>query len=200
MTIWPLAASLLLLTAQAGTALPALPPLVVRSDFDAVAADVAMVTDICFRLTTGELRWTPRNVNEEMAFVEAAGLTYGVPNGVIDTLGATGRISVNRATMASRSRAGYHVILTLGGQLPGCRVMLAGDPAPGMAQALLASLAAGGWTADVGLGKDETFERHLLMRNREGRWYRLDFALRSDHTDQLRALIGVSPANPSQAR
>src|SRR6478735_4274865 len=93
MPIWTLAASLLL-AAQGAPALPPLPP--APSAFDAVAADVAFVTDVCYRLTTGELRWAPRDINEEMALVEAAGLTYGVPNGVIDTLGPAGRVSVNR--------------------------------------------------------------------------------------------------------
>ena len=192
MPIWTLAASFLL----AAQGAPALPPLAPEpSAFDAVAADVAFVTDVCYRLTTGELRWGPRDINEEMALVEAAGLTYGVPNGVIDTIGPAGRVSVNRATMASRSRDGFHVIMTIGGQVPGCRVLLAGDNTPGMADALAAPLVAGGWTAlDAFTSTQETFEQRLFLRFREGRWYQLNLALRTDHADALRVLIGVSPA------
>lgn len=190
MPIWTLAASFLLAAQGAPSPVAAEP-----SEFDAVAADVAFVSDVCYRLIAGELRWAPRDVSEEIALIEAAGLTYGIPNGVIDSLGQTGRISVNRATMASRSRGSFDVILAVGGQIPGCRVMLAGDNTSGLADALAASLVAGGWTAlDAFTSSNGAFEQRMFLRSREGRWYRLDLALRTDQADQLRVLIGVSPA------
>jgi len=195
MTIWPFAAALLL-TAQAEAAAPALPPLAAEAEFDAVAADVAFVTDVCFRLTTGELRWAPRDVNEEIALVEAAGLTYGVPGGVLDTLGPAGLASVNRATMASRSRGGFHVVLAVGGSIPGCRVMLAGDNRAGMAESVAASLEAHGWLdVDAVATASATLERRLLVRNTHGKWYKLDFAWGGNPSTRLRILLAPSPAS-----
>lgn len=190
MTIWALAASLGL---AAEVAAPALPPLAADAAFDAVAADVASVTDLCFRLATGELRWDPRNVNEEIALVEAAGLTYGVPGGVLDSLGSVGQASVNRATMASRSRGGFHVILAVGGSIPGCRVMLAGNNRAGMTTAIAASLKAQGWADVEGVATTSaTYERRLLVRNVRGKWYKLDFAWGGNPSTQLRMLIAPS--------
>jgi len=191
MTIWPLAASLLL-TAQAVA--PALPPLAAESEFEAVAADVAFVTDVCYRLTTGELRWAAGGIDEEIALVETAGLTYGVPGGVLDTLGPVGRASVNRAMMASRSRDGFHVILAVGGSIPGCRVMLAGDNRAGMAESVAASLERQGWLdVDAVATAGATLEQRFLVRNAHGRWYRLNLAWGGNPSTQLRMLLSPSP-------
>ena len=140
--------------------LPALPA--ARS----VAEDVAQVsTDVCYRLATGELRWAARDVNEEIAQVEASGLEYGAPGPVIDSMGQAGRMMVNRAMMASRTNGDFHLVLATGGSTPGCRVMLAGDELPGTADAVGSALVAAGWTALPDATETRgALERRLFIR------------------------------------
>jgi hypothetical protein len=171
---------------------PALPAQASEPDFAAVADDVAFVTDVCFRLTTGELRWAPRNHAEEMKLVEAAGLVPGVPAGVLDTLGPVGQAAVNRATMASRSRDGFHVIMALHGSIPGCRVMLAGEPRSDTAEHLARSFAADGWTPiEAFNSKTGDYESRLFVRYGDDGLYRLDLNVRADEKSRLQVLVGL---------
>ncbi|WP_447756205.1 hypothetical protein [Sphingopyxis fribergensis] len=161
------------------------------------AKDVAHIsTDVCLRLATGELRWTPRDLQEEIAQIEAAGLVYGIPPGVIDTLGPAGKASVNRSTMASRRNGDFVTLLALNGAIPGCRVLLAGDDRPGMIDAVAAALTAARWTPlPAFTSKTGGYEQRLFMRSENKTWYRLDLATNSDTGARLRVLIDVSSAS-----
>lgn len=183
-------------TAILAQAAVAASPSASSSTFDTVAEGVAEIsTSVCYRLTTGELRWTARNLSEEMAQVEAQRLTYGVPSAVTDALGPVGHASINRATMASRNYGNYQAILAVNGTIPGCRVMLAGDSHPAMADLVATALVKAGWKARPALTtKRDEYERRLFVRADGEQFYRLDAAFRSDRFAGVRLLVAVSSA------
>jgi hypothetical protein len=187
-----------LAAALAAAAQPA--PMPALSPARAVAEDVAQVsTDVCYRLATGELRWAPRNVNEEIAQVEAAGLEYGAPGTVIDAMGGAGRIMVNRATMASRTNGDFHIVLANGGSMPGCRVMLAGDELPGTADAVGSALVAAGWTALPEMTDTRgALERRLFIRfGPRNEPYIANLMVVSDPSARLRLYTQVAKVPPN---
>jgi len=174
--------------------LPALPA--ARS----AAEDVAQVsTDVCYRLATGELRWSASNVSEQIAQVEAADLEYGAWGEVIDSLGGAGRMMVNRATMASRSNGDFHLVLANGGSMAGCRVMLAGDELPGTADEVGAALVKAGWTFLPETTETRgALERRLFIRfgpNDEP--YIANLMVVSDPSARLRLFTTVAKVPPN---
>lgn len=167
-----------------------------------IAQDVAEVsTNVCFRLTSGELRWMPQNLEEEIAQVEAAGLSYGVPGVVIETLGRAGQAMVNRATIAHRANGGLHLILAKDGSIPGCRVMLAGDAAPGMTENVATALGSAGWLALDALTETRgPIERRLFLRfDSENQVYILNLMTVSDPSTRLRLFTSVARVPDSVA-
>lgn len=176
------------------------PPNAPASALHAVAKGVADIsTNVCYPLATGELRWTPRNLDEEMAQIKAKGLTYGVPSAVIDAMGPVGQASINRATIASQQFGDYHVILAVNGAIPGCRIVVAGDTHPAVGDLVAEALEKTGWTAVPAFtSKGEHHERRLFLRYQANQIYKLDAGFQSDPSAGVRVLVAVSSqANPN---
>jgi hypothetical protein len=166
----------------------------------AVAEDVARIsTDVCYRLATGELSWAARDVSDEIAKVEATGLTYGAPGAVIDAMGGAGRMMVNRATMASLRNGEFDIVLANGGSMPGCRVMLAGDEFPQTAGEVDAALVAAGWTALPEATETRgALERRLFIRfGPRDEPYIANLMVVSDASARLRLFTTVAKVPPN---
>lgn len=164
-----------------------------------VAEDIVDVSArVCFPVATGALSFTPIDVSAEMRTIAALGLSYGIPSPVIDSLGQAGQTLVSRATIASRPNGDYHVLLAIGGALPGCRVMLAGAIDPSIPDAVAQALVApdGGWTALPG-NRVSGFatRRSFVRRGPNGRAYLLDLIAIDNPAGTLRivAMIGDVP-------
>ena len=178
----------------AASAMPVLTPV------HSVAEDVAEIsTDVCYRLATEELRWSPSNVTEQMAQVEAAGLEYGAQGEVIESMGDAGRMLVNRAIMASRTSGDFNIVLAAGGSMPGCRVMLAGEELPETADEVGAALVAAGWTAlPDATGTRGALERRLFIRfGRSNEPYITNLMVVSDPSARLRLFTSVARVPPN---
>jgi hypothetical protein len=189
--IVPFLAAVLAVAAQSAPAAP---------QAGGAADDVARIsTDVCYRLATGERSWAARDVNDEIAKVEATGLTYGAPGAVIDAMGPPGRMMVNRATMASHRNGEFDIVLANGGSMPGCRVMLAGDELPQTAGEVGAALVAAGWTAVPEATETRgALERRLFIRfGPRNEPYIANLMVVSDASARLRLFTTVAKVPPN---
>lgn len=162
-----------------------------------VAGDVVdLSTRICFGIASGAVAYRPRDVGEEMAAIRALGLNYGIPSGIIDTLGQAGRNLVSRATIASRPNGDYQVILAAGGAMPGCHVLLAGRPDAALAEAVSEALAdrQGGWTRVPSMtdGRGPVERRSFIRRDSAGRPYLLDLFIARGTPTRLGLIASVT--------
>lgn len=137
-----------------------------------LAEDVAdIVTRVCVGVESGRLRWNPADLAAEASLFKSLGLTPGIPGGVLDGFGRNAAATFNRSVLASRPNGASHVLLAVGGQVPGCRVSVAG--APGV---ISASEAAGalqqkpyGWTPAPELGRTTAAIDRLSFVRRDER-------------------------------
>lgn len=161
-------------------------------------ADVA--TRVCYKIVAGSLRWDPAKLDEERALFGSLGLKQGIPSGVIDSFGPGVAGTFNRAVLGSRSRGPSHVLLAAGGQVPGCRVTVAG--APGVVTTLdaIAALqdAPHGWTPAPHLSrKAGPIERHSFVRRAgNGAVVLLDLLVALPQEGNFRMMAMVTPLPP----
>lgn len=164
------------------------------------AEDVAQLsTDVCYRLEAGELDWGAQDIGEQMAQVEATGLTYGAPGAVIESMGGAGRTLVSRAVMASRANGDFNLVLAAGGSMPGCRVMLVGDELAGTADAVGSALVAAGWTAlPDATATRGPLERRLFIRfGPHDEPYIANLMVVHDSSARLRLFTAVAKVPPN---
>lgn len=160
-----------------------------------LADDLADVsTRFCYKVAAGELRWDPSDLNGERTLLERHGLTAGIPSGVLEGFGRMAAATFNRSVLGSRKNGGGHVLLAVGGQVPGCRVSIAGAPGVVTAAELAAALqkAPYGWTAAPELYRPGPIERHsFLRRSADGTTMMLDLLVVTEPTGTFRAMTMV---------
>jgi hypothetical protein len=143
------------------------------------AEDVADISNrACLAIATGELS-LPHPAKPEFDKAAAAiGLKAGIDRKSLDMFGpATSMIS--RAAMAHRVNGESYVVLSTGGALPGCRVILLSEPSAGAMDAVAAALVrpvTGGWRAfpEMTGTRGPVTKRVFLRRDRSGRPYLLN--------------------------
>lgn len=172
---------------EAALAAPPAPSL--AEDF----ADVS--TRFCYKVASGELRWDPSDLDAEKTLFGRHGLTAGIPPGVLDTFGRVAAATFNRSVLGSRKNGASHVLLAVGGQVPGCRVTIAGAPGVVTAAQLAAALqkAPHGWTAAPELFRPGgPIERHSFLRRAEdGTTMMLDLLVVTEPSGSFRAMAMV---------
>lgn len=166
-----------------------------------LAEDVADVaTRTCYPVMAGRLRWDPSNLDEERAALGRLGLTPGIPSGVIDSFVPTVAATFNQAILASRRNGQAHVLLALGGRMPGCRVVAAGAPgAVTESQMVDALLSPGhGWTRAPALDRlsGPMQRRSFVRRTENGGVLLLDLLVLTEPLGTFRLMAMVMPATP----
>jgi hypothetical protein len=157
------------------------------------AADVA--ARFCYDVARGSLRWDPAKLDEERALLGRYGITAGIPTGLIDTFSPMAASTFNRSMLGSRASTGGHVLLAVGGQVPGCRVSIAAPPGAVTAAALKASIGRHGWTAAPALFRaGPPIERHSFLRRTDnGAVMLLDLLFVTEPSGNFRAMATVMP-------
>lgn len=137
-----------------------------------LAEDVAEIaTRVCVGIESGRLGWNPADPAAEEALFRSVGLKSGIPSGTLDGFGRFAASTFNRSALAHRANGASHVLVAIGGQMPGCRVSVAGVPGvisgPEVARALQHQ--AYGWTPVPELGRNTgAIERLTFVRRAEG--------------------------------
>lgn len=166
-----------------------------------LAEDVADVaTRTCYPVMAGQLRWDPSKLEEERAALGRLGLTPGIPSGVIDSFVPTVAAVFNQAILASRRNGESHVLLALGGRMPGCRVIAAGAPGAVTESQMVEALRspARGWIRAPALDRlAGTMQRRSFVRRTEdGRTLLLDLLVLTEPIGTFRLMAMVVPAPP----
>jgi hypothetical protein len=161
-----------------------------------LADDVAEVsTRFCYKVAAGELRWDPSDLQAEKALLESYGLTPGIPAGILHKFGRMTAATFNQSVLGSRKNGDSHVLLAAGGQMPGCRVTIAGAPGVVTAAQLAEALqkAPHGWTAVPELFRPGgPIERHsFLRRSAAGTTMMLDLLVVTEPSGSFRAMTMV---------
>jgi opacity protein-like surface antigen len=130
----------------AAAAVTAAPPAVAAS----AAEDVADISNrACLAIASGQLSLPHPALPEFEKTAAGLGLKAGIDRKSLDMFGpATSMIS--RAAMAHRLNGDSYVVLSTGGALQGCRVILLSEPSTGAMDAVAAALVrpvTGGWRA-----------------------------------------------------
>lgn len=189
--------ALLLLGALALTPSMASPP----GPAPTLAEDVADVTTrTCYPVMAGRLRWDPSKLEEERVALSRLGLTPGIPGGVIDSFVPTVAAAFNQAILASRQNGEAHVLLALGGRMPGCRVIAAGAPGA-VTEAQMVDLLrspAHGWTRAPALDRlaGPIQRRSFVRRTDDGMTLVLDLLVLTEPLGTFRLMAMVAPAQP----
>jgi len=122
---------------------------VAPEDQQLARAVVEFSSNACYGLATGATvlpgDQSPDALNQTIHTVEKMGLSFGVDDKMLKQLGTPGLAIVSRSTMGSKTLDHGNVVVTFGGPLPGCRVILLTETPVNVADAVSASLASAGW-------------------------------------------------------
>jgi hypothetical protein len=143
------------------------------------AEDVAEISNrACLAIASGQLNVPHPASTEFEKTASGLGLKAGIDRKSLDMFGpATSMIS--RAAMAHRVNGDSYVVLSTGGALPGCRVILLSEPSAEAMDAVAAALvhpATGGWRAfpEMTGTRGPVTRRVFLRRDSAGRPYLLN--------------------------
>lgn len=147
-----------------------------------LAEDVAEVSNsACLKHAAGELVFPHPATPEFETAVAALRLKTGIDRRTFDMFGpATDFIA--RAAMAHRTDGVSSVVLAADGAMPGCRVILLGDPSADTADAVAAALVrsgSGGWRAfpEMTASRGPVTKRVFLRRDAKGKVYLLNLVV-----------------------
>jgi hypothetical protein len=161
-------------------------------------ADVA--TRVCYKVVSGALRWNPASLAEEEALLKSLDLRSGLPPGTIDNFGRNLAATFNQSILASRPNGASHVLLAIGGRMPGCRVVVSGRPGAVAAADVIAALKRPpyGWTPAPALGRSGgPIVRHSFVRRAEnGATLLLDLLVVTEASGTFRLMAMVLPPPP----
>jgi hypothetical protein len=115
----------------------------------AIEQRFAEVSDrVCFRQATGEVSFGAAE-DADTQLMNEVGVVLGLVPGVIERLGREGIGLVAQSVLGSQQVGNDHIVLAVGGRIPGCRAILLRNEAsevPEAGKSAAANLAALGWT------------------------------------------------------
>jgi hypothetical protein len=166
------------------------------------AQDVAdIASTACFGLAAG--KWTlphPAKSEEFDAAVTAQGLQPNITAGMLKMLGPATAL-ILRTGMARRTNGESHIVFAANGMVPGCRVILLGEPSGDAMAAVSAALTRAGpnrWTAfpDMDETRGIAEKRVFLRRDAKGAAYLLNLVRLTQPVGkiQLYATVVAVPA------
>jgi hypothetical protein len=166
------------------------------------ADDVAEISNsACLRIATGELIVPHPATSEFEALAGRLGLKAGIDRKALDMLGPATSL-VSRAAMAHRANGDSYIVLSTGGAMPGCRVILLSEPSAGAVDAVAAALVrpvGGGWTAFPAMTgtRGPVTKRVFLRRDRAGKPYLLNLVGLNEPVGKIQLYTNVVavPAN-----
>jgi hypothetical protein len=123
-----------------------------------------------------------------MREVAKMGLSFGVDSRQMKALGQVGQTLVSRSTMGSKALPQGDVVVTFGGPLPGCRVILLSAATGDLIDALRTKLVEDGWRAAPTSGPQTgaVTRAMLVRRDAAGTPYLINIMGLSDPTSSVR--------------
>ena len=185
-------ALLLALAAAAPSPTPAASP----------AQDVAEVSNaVCLKWASGELALPDPAKPEYPAALAGLGLKAGIDNSAMEMV-VPGLGMISRAAMASRVNGASRVVMAVDGAMPGCRVILLGEPAPASVEEVAAALVrpgSGGWTAFPKMTETRgpVSRRVFLRRDSSGKPYLLNLIALVQPIGKIQLYTNIAAVPPN---
>ena len=155
-----------------------------------VAEDVAEIsTNACFRVASGRFAIPHPASDEYSAAVRQLGLEPGIQRAALGMMGPAIAL-ISRSAMAYRANGSSYIVFAVNGALPGCRVILLGQPPANAMDAIAAALTASavGWAAipQMTETRGPATKRVFLRRDPAGRAYLLNLVALNDVPGNVR--------------
>jgi len=142
------------------------------SDADLTRSIVELGGTGCYAIATGRIAMPaagdPDAADKAKKAIEGMGLTFGLNNSMMDRLGNPGLTMTSQAIMGSKSFDQGDVVLAVGGNQPGCRVILLSEPGTNITDGVATQLAQRGWKPIPSMtGMRGAVERRAFLRRDE---------------------------------
>lgn len=172
---------------------------------NAVAATVTSFVDTansaCFSLENGGLL-PNSSVEDDQAAILKLGMKYGVTGNILDRLGRESEGILNRSIMGRQTIGTDTVVLSIGGQFPGCKVILLRTSDEDISEEVVAEIETSepGWK-EVPLARSRSGsslqKRSFLARSPNGQAHLLNLITPPSLESEIRFLITISRVPPN---